>query len=426
MGMMQSFKNLFSGSTTKAGEVDTVSAVETSWLTNALGGVASSGVTITADNAMSVSAFFACTRILMEDVAKLPISVYQKYDGGKRKESKDDPLYRLLYKPNNWQTQFDFFEVVMANLILHGNAYIVILRDNRGKPKMLIPYAAWKVTVLVDPTDGDIFYQISRGNPHDTAVMQNQPLSLPASEVIHIRCMNTGGLLGTSILSKAREAIGLAIATEQHGSALFKNGAKPSGMLTHPQILSDTAKAAIKTAWDNIHSGFNQWGKTMVLEEGMKYEPLTMNSTDAEWLASRRFQVEEIARMFRMPLFMLQSLQDLKYNTVELQNRSYYDQTLMPYLERIEAAFDTHFNLRDKNRYVEFDTNALLRADIATRYNSYATARQWGWMSANDVLREEHKNEIGEQGDSYMVPANMFPADKWLQGAEVMSDDDND
>ncbi|NCC53282.1 MAG: phage portal protein, partial [Spartobacteria bacterium] len=109
------------------------------------------------------------------------------------------------------------------------------------------------------------------------------------------------------------------------------------------------------------------------------------------------------------------SLQDLKYNTVELQNRSYYDQTLMPYLERIEAAFDTHFELWDRNRYVEFDTNALLRADIATRYKAYSTGRQWGWLSANDVLRDEHKNEIGPQGDIYMVPANMMAADKWLK-----------
>jgi len=278
---------------------------------------------------------------------------------------------------------------------------------------MLVPGSPDQVTVLVDPHDGQIFYQVARSSQHSMAVLRDQPLVIPAADMLHIRCLCAGGLLGMSVIQHAREAIGLALATEEHGARLFKNGAKPSGVLEHPQKLSDEAMARLKASWDSAYSGLGNTGKTIVLEEAMKYHSISMTSVDAEWLASRKFQVEEIARIFRVPLHMLQSLERATHSNIEHQARSYYDQTLMPYLERIEAALDDKFGLRDERMYVEFDTRALLRANIQARYSAYAVGRQWGWLSANDVLKEEGRNPIGPKGDIYMVPVNMQPAEMW-------------
>jgi HK97 family phage portal protein len=217
-----------------------------------------------------------------------------------------------------------------------------------------------------------------------------------------------------SLLEQARETLGLAIATEMHGARLFAAGARLSGVLEHPGRLSDNGATRLRAMFDNTFSGVNNFGKTAVLEEGMKYTTIAMTSTDAEWLASRKFQVEEIARFFRIPLHMLQSLDKASFNNIEHQSRSYYDQTLMSYLERIEAAFDTKFSLEADDCYTEFDTSKLLRADMKSRYEAYAIARQWGWKSANDILVAEGDNPIGPSGDIYLVPMNMIPAEQVL------------
>lgn len=381
------------------------------------GGPTGSGISIGPDNAMRCATVMACCRILAEDVAKLPVGVYKTDDAGKSVVAKEHALFRLLRRPNGWQTHVDFFEQMMFGLLLWGNAYAVILRDGRGRPTQLVPIRPNQVTIMVAPDDGSLFYQISRCGPHDMAVLRNQPIVVPARDVLHVKCLNTGGLLGMSVLEGAREATGLAMATEAHGANLFRNGTRASGVLEHPAVMSDDAFERFRRHWEDMYSGTNNAGKTIILEEGMGYKPLSMSSVDAEWLESRKFQVEEIARCFRIPLHMLQHTE--KVTTagagLEQQTRAYYDQTLMPYLERIEAAFDCAFDLQEAGFSIEFDTWTLLRADIKTRFEVYARGRQWGIYSANDCRRREGDNPI-ENGDIYMAPVNMMPLESWVEG----------
>ncbi|MHC1788523.1 phage portal protein [Solidesulfovibrio sp.] len=381
------------------------------------GGSTGSGISVGPENAMQCATVMACCRILAEDVAKLPVGIYKTDAAGKSVIAKEHALYKLLRRPNAWQTHVDFFEQMMFGLLLWGNAYTVILRDGRGRPTQLVPIRPNQVTIMVAPEDGSLFYQVARSNEHDMAVLRSQPITIPARDVLHVKCLNTGGLLGMSVLAGAREAIGLAMATEAHGANLFRNGARPSGILEHPQTLSEGAGGRLRKQWDDMYSGTNNTGKTIVLEEGMAYKTLSMNSVDAEWLESRKFQVEEIARCFRVPLHMLQHME--KSTTagagLEQQTRAYYDQTLMPYLERIEAAFDCFFDLQEGGFSIEFDTWTLLRADIKTRFEVYARGRQWGIYSANDCRRREGDNPI-ENGDIYMAPVNMMPLESWVKG----------
>lgn len=388
------------------------------WLGRLLGGgPTGSGVKVDPVTALGQSTFFACCCILAEDVGKLPVTIYREDEAGKSVVAKDHALYKLLLRPNGWQTHVDFFEQMMFGLLLWGNAYVVILRDGQGRPTTLAPINPSQVTVMVAPEDGSLFYQVARTGPHDAAILRDQPLTIPARDVLHVKRLNSGGLLGTSILTGLREAVGLAIATEQHGANLFRNGARPSGILEHPQVLSEDAAGRLRRQWDDMYSGTNNAGKTIILEEAMAYKPLSMSSVDAEWLESRKFQVEEIARVFRIPLHMLQHTE--KSTTagagLEQQSRGYYDQTLMPYLERIEAAFDRAFGLQEAGISIAFDTWALLRADIMTRFKVYATGIQWSILAPNECRVWEGESPV-ENGNIRMAPVNMMPWDEWMKG----------
>jgi HK97 family phage portal protein len=386
----------------------------------AFGGMSGSGVTIDQSVALTNSVFFAAVKVLSEDVAKLPLRVMRDRKDGGRDVYAKHPLQKVFQRPNRWQTPFEFIEFTVFSLVVRGNSYAVILRDSNGKPVELIPLNPGNVTLLTD-VDGDIWYQIGRSNQHEQAILRDEPLTIPARDMLHIRGLSRDALTGMSILEQARESLGLAIATDRHGARLFAGGARPSGVLKTAGKLSADATARLKASWDAAHGGVMNFGKTVVLEDGLEYQTIAMTSQDAEWLASRKFAVEEIARFFRIPPHMLQSMERSTFNNIEHQQRSYYDQTLMSWLERIESAINTKFNLLDEGCQAEFDTRRLLRADIKSRYEAYAIARQWGWKSANDVLREEGENPIGEDGDIYLIPMNMIPASQVLNPPEDVS-----
>lgn len=386
-------------------------------ISGAIGSISASGIPISDDVALTQSVFFGATKIISEDVAKLPVRVLKMRKDGGRVINKRHYLHKLMKRPNNWQTPFEFIEFMTFCLVIRGNSYAVIQRDAKGTPVALIPVHPGRVTLLTD-TDGELWYQIGRGSQHEAAVLKDQPLTIPSRDILHIKNLSRNGLTGMSLIEQVKDTLGLAIATEQHGSKLFANGARPSGALKHPGKLSSDAASRLRAAWDQIHSSVANYGKTLVLEEGMEYQTISMTSQDAEWLASRKFQVEEIARFFRIPLHMLQSLDKASFNNIEHQSRSYYDQTLMSYLERIESAFNTKFDLDSEDMMVEFDTAKLLRADTKSRYEAYAIARQWGWKSANDILIAEGENPIGDSGDIYLVPMNMIPSTQVLNPPE--------
>lgn len=398
---------------------DVSSGQSGTWLSRLLGGgPTNSGLNVGPDSAMAVSTFFACCRVIAEDVAKLPVDVFTKDAKEKRSIIKNHPLHKLFISPNSWQTRFDFIEQIALSLVMWSNSYTIILRDGRGTPNMLVNVSPRQVTLYVHPETGDIFYLVSRTSTHEVAVLKDTPALIPVRDVVHIRCIYHEGLVGTSVVQYIREAVGLALASEQHGAQLFKNGARPSGVLSHPKTLGDDTLKHLKEQFNEIHKGVGNFGRTIIVEEGLSYSPMSMTSVDAQLLENRKFQVEEIARAFRVPMHMLQNTEGARLNgdAIEQQNRAYYDQTLMPYLERIELAFEKAFGMDGETEYIEFSTWRLIRADIATRFKVYAMGRQWGIFSVNDTLLMEGMDPIGPEGDNRMAPVNMMPLAEWMKG----------
>lgn len=377
------------------------------WLVGALGGgPTSSGKRIGLNAAMACSAVYACTKILSEDVAKLEWNLWKKSEDGTRQKAKRHFLNRLLYRPNRFQNRFEFLEQVMFNLVLRGNSVIVILRDRNGTPTELIPVSSDRITLL-EATDGTLFYQITRTGYHQMALLGTQPLAVPEEDVLHIRLMAPDGVVGLSVISQGREAIAQSLVMEEYASRLFANSARPGGILRVKTRLTPEVAARMKASWDAAHGGVGRVGGTAVLEEDTDWKSLGMSSVDAQFMEGRRFQLEEIARMFRMPLHKINSMENSTKNNMQTQSLEYLTDTLQPYLERIETAFEWKFEL-DPDYCLEFDVEKLLRVDIKTRYDAYAVAKQSGLLSTNEIRIKEGYNPV-PGGDEVMTPLNMVP-----------------
>ena len=376
----------------------------------ALGGARSgSGTAVSDDTAMRVAAVYACVRILAEDVAKLPLQVWRDLPDGSRREATDHRLHAVLKRPNRHMTRYTLHMALMYGLGLRGNGIAVIARDGRGSPAGLVPVSPARVT-LHEAADGSYFYGVGRSGPVQAGLLAGHGWMIPDYDVLHVRGLSTDGLVGLSPLTQLREAIGLAIAGEAHSAALMRNGARPGGVLKHPDKISDEAAQRLRGQWDETFGGQNA-GRTALLEEGMSWEQLGMTSVDAQFLEQRRLSIEEIARGFRMPLHMLGVLAGATLNNIEFLSRSYYDQVLMPYLENIEAEYARAFALPD-DVYVEFDVDRLLRADFRTRQEGRRAQLQSGVLSPNEWRRDEGRAPYAG-GDVYARPLNTA----WVDGA---------
>ncbi len=395
------------------------------WLLSALGGgPTASGISIGPQIALQISTVYACIRNLTEDVAKLKIGVYKRQSNGGRVQLKDHPLAVLLRRPNVYQDRFQFVEQVMFSLLLRGNAYIVLLRNRRGGLTQMVCVQPDKVTIL-EAQDGDLFYQIQRSGPFENKLLDGTGFSVPAEDVIHIRLMSSNGLTGMSPIAYARETLGISIAAEKYQAKLLNQSARPGGVLKHPTKLSVESAQRLKAQWDDMTSGLDNAGKTAVLEEGMDWKPLGMTSVDAEFMATRRFTVEEICRIFRMPPHMVQDLTRSTNNNIAQQGTDYLTHTLSPFLERIEAAFDRSFEFKD-DEFMEFSTEGLTRGDAKTQAETDKLAREGGWLTANECRVKRGLNPK-PGGDVLERPVNKVPADQKPEGGKLdKPSDDND
>lgn len=380
------------------------------WMTRIGFGPSSTGINVTPDSSMQAAAVFACIRVLSEDVAKIPIHLKRQRSDGGSDIITDHNLARLLNVPNSWQTSYEFRQMMMAGLGLRGNSIAVLIRNGRGEIQRIIPIRSNGFTVY-SAEDGTLFYQIAKLGTHDLAVLRDVPLLVPQEDILHLRWMPLDGIHGVSPITYAREAVGLSLAAEKHGAASFGNAAKPQGVLKHPAQLTRETAEKLREQWREVYQGPANAGKTMVLEEGMTFEPLKLSNEDAQFLESRKFQVEEIARIFRVPPHMIMHLERATFSNIEQQSLDYVTNTLMSWFELWESAMNRDL-LRTKERqqgyYFEFDANRILRGNVKDRFASYATARQWGWMSVNDIRKKEGLNPIAG-GDNYLQPANMVP-----------------
>ena len=372
-------------------------------------GGSSSGKSVTERSAMQMTAVYACVRILSEAIAGLPLHLYHyKEDGGKEK-ALDHPLYLLLHdEPNPEMSSFVFRETLMTHLLLWGNAYAQIIRNGKGQIVALYPLMPNKMTVSRDES-GQLYYSYQKSQeelPKDDAYT----VVLHPSDVLHIPGLGFDGLVGYSPIAMAKNAIGLAIATEEYGAKFFANGATPGGLLEYPGTVKDPDR--VRESWRKGFSGGNRH-KIAILEEGMKYTPISISPEQAQFLETRKFQINEIARIFRVPPHMVGDLEKSSFSNIEQQSLEFVKYTLDPWVVRWEQSIQrTLLKPEEKSRYfVKFNLEGLLRGDYQSRMNGYATARQNGWMSANDIRELENLDRIPAEvgGDLYLINGNMLP-----------------
>lgn len=377
-----------------------------SWLSSLLGGhiQTKTGVRVSEDTALKLTAVFACVRVISEGVATLPLPVYQRLERGK-KRARDHPLFDILqYVPNPEMTSFSLRETMQAHLLLWGNAYAEIEYNGAGEVKHLWPIPPNKIKRVTDK-QGRRRYKVSVSNGESVLLFKEQ--------VLHIPGLSLNGVDGLSPIGYVREAIGLGLATEEFGSKFFENGANIGGVAQHPGQLSDQGAKNLRESINETYGGLGKSHRLMLLEEGMKYEKIGIPPNDAQFLETRKFQTREIARFFNVRPHMIGDLDNATFSNIEHQGIEHVVHTLTPWLTRWEQVINTKLIDKEDRKvyFAEFVVDGLLRGDISNRYAAYAIGRQWGWLSANDVREKENDNPLpDEQGDMYITPMNMIPA----------------
>ena len=387
-----------------------------------LGG-STSGKAVTERSAMQMTAVYSCVRILAEAIAGLPLHLYRYTPDGSKVKAVDHPLYLLLHdEPNPEMSSFVFRETLMTHLLLWGNAYAQIIRNGKGEVIALYPLMPNRMSVDRDE-HGQLYYTYTRASD-EAPTMNSMTVLLPPSDVLHIPGLGFDGLVGYSPIAMAKNAIGLAIATEEYGAKFFANGAAPSGVLEHPGTIKDPSR--VREAWMSQFGGSANSGKVAVLEEGMKYTPISISPEQAQFLETRKFQINEIARIFRIPPHMVGDLEKSSFSNIEQQSLEFVKYTLDPWVIRWEQSIQRALlRPEEKKRYfAKFNVEGLLRGDYQSRMNGYAVARQNGWMSANDIRELENLDRIPAEagGDLYLVNGNMLPmqrAGAFASGAET-------
>lgn len=357
------------------------------------------GPMVTEATAMNYSAVYAAVRIISESVAMLPLFTYRTLADGGREKATNHPAYALLHRaPNPEMSKFEFIETLIAHAVLRGNAYAEIEWSNSGRPLALWPLNPAMMTV--ERVGGNLIYTYR--------LPQGQETQLPAWRIHHIRGLSGNGVLGYSPIKFAMQSIGLGLALEEYGARFFGNGARPGGVLEHPGVLSDGAYERLKSSWNESHEGLSNAHRLKILEEGLQYKTIGVAPDEAQFLESKKFQISDIARWFRVPLHMLAELSNATFSNIEEQGQEFVSYTLQPWLERHEQALERDlFTTKERESlYVEYLTNGLLRGRVADRYQSYQTGIMAGIMSPNEARSLENMNPY-EGGDIYLAPLNM-------------------
>ena len=371
-------------------------------------GQTSAGYAVNERSAMQMTAVYACVRILAEAIAGLPLGVYRYTENGSKEKVPDHPLYALLHdEPNPEMTSFIFRETMMSHLLLWGNAYAQIIRDGRGQVLGLYPLLPSKMDVS-RADNGELVYTYSRGMDEYGSKKRTEQVELRREDVLHIPGLSFDGLIGYSPIAMANNAICMALATEAYGATFFANGATPGGVLEHPGVVKDPAH--LRESWHAQFSGKNSHN-VAVLEEGMTFHQMSIPPEEAQFLETRKFQIDEIARIFRVPPHMVGDLEKSSFSNIEQQSLEFVKYTLDPWVIRWEQAMHQALLLPDEKPalFFKFNVDGLLRGDYQSRMNGYAVGRQNGWLSANDIRELENMNRISDKegGDLYLINGNM-------------------
>ena len=386
---------------------DSVSAAPTFYF-----GTSGAGKAVNAQTAIQLSTVYACVRVISETVASLPLGIYEATKGVTRKAS-EHSLYHLIHdEPNSEMTSFVLREVMLAHLLLWGNSYCQIIRNGRNRISGLYPLLPDKMTVDRDK-NGQLTYTYLTN--------AGRTVALTPEDVLHIPGLGFDGIMGYSPIALEKNAIGLGLASEEYGSKFFSNGARPSGILTHPNTVKNPK--ALRESWNSAYGGSSNSNRVAILEEGMKFEPMAVPNNEAQFLETRKFQVDEICRIFRVPPHLVGDLEHATFSNIEHMSIDFAVHTIRPWLVRIEQSMNRALlSPQEKGRfYIQFNIDGLMRGDYKSRMEGYAIGRQNGWMSANDIRELENLNPIPpeEGGDAYLVNGNMIPIKTAMKAQEM-------
>lgn len=369
------------------------------------GGISAAGEAVTILRASGVAAVYACVRIITQSMAHLPLVLYE-IDGTERRQLRDDPLFSLLHdQPNEWQTSFEWRELMIRDLELRGNAYALILRGFGGRVNELIRLHPDQVAPKQDERLA-VSYEYRRAG--------GQRVVYAADEVLHIRGLGDDGLKGMNPIAVHRETIGDALAQQQHGSRFYSNGAKPLGALEFdlpPGVkaeLSQTAREQLKADFESAYSGGANAHKTLMVPYPLKYKPLSISQKDAEYIASRKFTRGEVFAIFGIPPHKAGDLERATFSNIEHQSLEFVQDAIIPRAVRFEQAIKRDLLGGDPRRYVKFNIEGLLRGDFASRQKGLETQRRNGIINANEWRAKEDLNRRTDPGgDEYIIEANM-------------------
>lgn len=378
-----------------------------------LGGTKSdSGQLVTPTSALSLTALQACVSLIAESIAQLPLELYQRTGDGTRIPARKHSLYPILAEtPNGWQTPFEYREQSQLGLGLRGNSFSLIDRNSDGSVKSLYPVSPESMQVFKG-SDLMPYYQINGAEP------------MPQRMVHHVRWLSLNGYVGLSPVLLHANSIGHAQAIQQYAGKSFANGTALAGVIERaresPPIKDQAAVDRIVSDWETKFGGSGNAKKVALLQEGMTFRALSMTNADAELISVLKLMALDIARIYKVPPHMIGELDKATFSNIEHQAIQFVIYTLLPWIRRHEQAMMRDFLLPSERSeyYIEFNVSGLLRGDQKSRYDAYAIARQWGWLSVNDIRRLENLPPIAG-GDVYLQPLNMLdarsaPSDKTL------------
>jgi len=370
-----------------------------SWYETGFASKTSAGISVNANNAIRVSAVMACVKVISESVGQLPVNLYRRMPEGGKEKAVDHPLYSVLHDlPNDFMTSGELFETACVNLGLGGMAYHWIERDGRGRIRSVEPIEPYKVRVWRNEGSGSVFYKLDGDNT-----------PVPAEKIWRIRGWGSDKYVGLPPIDVSREAIALSIAGEQRAASMHKNAALPSGVVKTAGGMGPEALKLLKAHFAQTYAGSSEHGNTLWLDAGMEFTPLSHDADKSQFMESRRFQLQEIARGYRVPLHMIGDLDRATFSNIEQQSIEFVVYTLGPWLRRIEQSITRDLILpSERGQYFcKFNVNSLLRGDILARYDAYNKAILSGWLNRNEVRELEDFN-IKPGLDEFVLQPGML------------------
>ena len=359
---------------------------------------------VTEEKALGIDAVYACVNLYARTMASMPLVLYRKGENGKERAT-DHPLYNLLHnEPNPNMSSHTFRKIMEASLKLWGNGYAWIEFDKYYQVKALWPLTPGSVFPQRSRRTGELFY--------DAVLYDGTAKRFRAYEMVHIPGLGFDGICGRSPIRQFAETMGLNLDIKEYGCKFFKNGARPSGVLEHPGRLSEEAQDRLRKQFDRRYAGANNSGRTMLLEEGMKYAQISVPPEEAQFLESRKYGVNEIARIYGIPPHMIADLEHATFSNIESQDINFAKHSIVPECVNWEQELMRKLlNSEERAVYeIEFNMEGLVRGDMQSRYQAYAIGRQWGFLTADDIRAKENMGNV-DGGKTTYTPLNMISSE---------------